>query len=53
MAALEAEHLDPLGDINLTVKNGEKVVKLKVSSHAMRLASPVWKAMLTGGFVET
>jgi len=46
--------LDPDGDILLTVGSSPKWAKtFKVSSSAMRRASPVWKAMLFGGWAES
>jgi hypothetical protein len=49
----ELVQLDSHGDVTLTIKNGADHQSFRVSSHAMRLASPVWKAMLTGGFAES
>ena len=47
------ELVDPDGDVILNIKNGADHRSFRISSHAMRLASPVWKAMLTGGFAES
>jgi len=44
--------LDPYGDRCLVVGTGDNQTRILVSSHAMRLASPVWKAMLTGPYQE-
>ena len=49
----ELVELDSHGDITLNVINGTDRRSFLVSSHVMRLASPVWKAMLTGGFAES
>ena len=47
--------IDPDGDIYLVVGDDEQSKRFRVSSHAMRLASPVWKAMLSPkyGFKES
>lgn len=42
--------IDELGDLVLIV--GPDKARFKVSSHAMRLVSDVWRAMLTGPFRE-
>jgi hypothetical protein len=44
---------DPNGDRCLIVSTGENQKRFQVSSKAMCLASPVWKAMFTGGCKET
>ena len=44
--------LDPRGDRSLIVGNGTNQKRFLVSSHAMRFASPVWRAMLTGPYEE-
>jgi hypothetical protein len=53
----EAQHpaieaIDSDGDLQLIVGTSEAAVTFRVSRVAMRLASPVWKAMLTGRFAE-
>lgn len=46
--------IDPNGELNLIVGIGDEARTFRVSSHAMRLASPVWRAMLSShnGFKE-
>lgn len=44
---------DPNGDRCLIVGTGDNQKRFRVSSNAMCLASPVWKAMFTGGWKET
>jgi len=44
--------IDPYGDRTLIVGNGENQKRFLVSSNAMRLASPVWRAMFTGPYRE-
>ena len=48
-------NIDPDGDIYLLVGDDKKSKRFHVSSHAMRLASPVWSAMLSPkyGFKES
>ncbi|KAL8795387.1 MAG: hypothetical protein Q9195_002128 [Heterodermia aff. obscurata] len=47
--------IDAAGDITLLVKHGDEWVTFQVSSKAMSLASPVWRAMLdpNGPFRES
>jgi hypothetical protein len=42
--------IDEIGDLTLIV--GPEKFRFQVSSHALRFASPVWRAMLTGPFRE-
>lgn len=44
--------IDPNGDRSLIVGTGENQKVFRVSSKAMCLASPVWKAMFAGPFKE-
>jgi hypothetical protein len=48
---LPNQELDDCADLTLIV--GADGVRFKVSSFAMRMSSPVWKAMLTGPFIES
>ena len=41
------EEIDPLGDLVLVV-GSDPIRRFRVSRVALRLATPVWKAMLTG-----
>jgi BTB/POZ domain len=43
---------DSYGDYILIIGDGETQKRFLVSSNAMRLASPVWKAMITGPYEE-
>lgn len=47
--------LDPSGDLQLVVNEGDKQKKFHTSSKAMSLASPVWQAKLdpSGYFMES
>lgn len=45
--------IDPNGDRTLIVGTGENQKFFRVSSKAMSLASPVWKAMFTGPYRES
>jgi hypothetical protein len=45
--------IDPNGDRTLIVGTGENQKLFRVSSKAMSLASPVWKAMFTGPYRES
>ena len=47
-------YVDPSGDVELVAINGDDSKTFCVSSHAMRLASPIWRAMLdqANGFKE-
>ena len=49
----ELVELDSHGDIILNIKNGADHRSFRISSHAMRLASPVWEKMLTGQWMES
>jgi hypothetical protein len=44
--------IDPCGDRSLIVGTGENQKRFLVSSKAMCLASPVWRAMFTGPYKE-
>jgi hypothetical protein len=49
--AITSQALDDYVDLTLIV--GTDGVRFKISSHAMWMSSPVWKAMLTGPFKES
>jgi hypothetical protein len=51
-SASATELIDPDGDLTLIVGSDENTKRFRVSRHALRLASPVFKAMLTGRFLE-
>lgn len=44
--------IDEFGDLTLVVGDSGKPVRLRASSKILGLASPVWNAMLYGGFQE-
>ena len=46
-------HIDPDGDLDLSVGAGEELRKFSVSSAMMLRSSPVWRSMLTSGFKES
>jgi hypothetical protein len=49
----EVTEIDELGDLTLIVGFQPGATRYLVSSTVLRLASPVWKAMLTGKFRES
>ena len=46
------EDIDPDDETILVVGSGLKNMRFRVSRFAMRLASPVWKAIFTSAFVD-
>jgi hypothetical protein len=46
-------HIDESGDLTMIVGEQSGQVKFLVSTTVLRLASPVWKAMITGQFRES
>jgi len=50
--ALPRQNPDPDGDIQLDITDGAASNSIRMSSHMLRIASPVFKRMLTSEFKE-